>query len=148
MKRMAQLASLIGILLAIAGWSRADSAPPISTLTTQCLGPDSNSAELIAYLQFLVTGSDTGTVAQRGMWGLPATSSGSVTLVTDSRTCAKAADAYSADITPASPMVGRNAYVIKVSTVYVVWDPNVKVGEWSAYRTMDSKFNVTARTAG
>lgn len=82
------------------------------------------------------------------MWGLPATSSSNVTLVTDVRTCARAADAYSADEDTSHAMVGRQAYVIKVANVYVVWAPAVHVGEWSAYRTMDSKFKVTASVAG
>jgi hypothetical protein len=37
---------------------------------------------------------------------------------------------------------------VKVSTLYVVWDPTVHVGEWSPYRIMDNKFKVTGTISG
>lgn len=148
MKRLARLSTVAGMILSVAAWSQPRTATPRFDSTTQCRGPDALSAQLIDYLQFLATATDTGIVGTREMWALPATSSSKVTLVTDSRTCAKAADAYSADEDTLNPMVGRQAYVIKVATVYVVWDPNVRVGEWSSYRTMDSKFKVIASIAG
>ena len=148
MRRIAELFTVAGMILTIAAWTQPGSATPRLGLTTQCRGPDALSAQLISYLQLLVAATDTGTIMRRQTWGLPAASSSNVTLVTDSRTCAKAADAYSADEDTLKPMAGRQAYVIKVATVYVVWDPSVRVGEWSSYRTMDRKFKVIASIAG
>lgn len=148
MIRKAQLLAIVGMILTVAAWSQPHSSTLRLKVTGQCRGPDAVSAQLISYLQDLVTATDTGTVARRQTWGLPATSSSNVTLVIDSRTCAKAADAYSADEDTLNPMVGRQAYVVKVATLYVVWDPTVRVGEWNAYRIMDNKFKVTAAIAG
>lgn len=147
MTRRATLLTMVGMVFAITAWSEPTTTRRVRT-TTQCRGPDALSAQLISYLQVLVTGTDTATITRRQAWGLPATSASNVTLVTDSRTCAKAADAYSADEDTLSPMVGRQAYVVKVATLYVVWDPTVHVGEWSPYRIMDNKFKVTGTISG
>lgn len=147
MMRKVHLLSVAGFILTVAASSQRGNLTRFA-FTTQCRGPDALSAQLISYLQLLVTATDTGTITRRQTWGLPATSSSNVTLVTDSRTCAKAADAYSADEDTLNPVAGRQAYVIKVATVYVVWDPTVRAGEWGAYRTLDSRFNVIASIAG
>src|SRR5690349_6404410 len=105
MTRKTSLLTIAGMILTVAAWSQPRVAPSLA-ITTQCRGPDALSAQLISYLQVLVTATDTGTITRRQNWGLPATSAANVTLVTDSRTCAKAADAYSADEDTLSPMIG------------------------------------------
>lgn len=115
---------------------------------TQCLGPDVSSSITIEYVQSMMTDADTSVAATRAMWALPMASASNVTLVTDARVCAKAANALSAHVNSSNPMKGRRVYVVQVATVYVVWDPKLRVGEWEAFYTFDRKFRHLASVAG
>ena len=117
-------------------------APP-----TQCLGTDASSSSTIEYLQSMMTDADTPVAGNRTMWALPMTSASNVTLVMDARVCEKAANALSAHVNSSNPMKGRLVYVVQVATVYVVWDPNLRIGEWGAFYTFDRKFRYLASVA-
>ena len=114
---------------------------------TQCLGPDASSSSTIDYVQFMMTETDTSVAANRAMWALPMASPSNVTLVTDGRVCAKAANALSAHVNSSNPMKGRRVYVVQVATVYVVWDPKLRIGEWEAFYTFDRRFRLLASVA-
>ena len=63
--------------------------------TSKCLPADSTSAGLIADLQRIVTATDAWTVQGRdNIFHIPVVTPGSITLVTDSKVCAKASAAY------------------------------------------------------
>jgi hypothetical protein len=68
-----------------------------------------------------------------------------VTLVTDTTTCQKAIRAYALDsgISPS-----RAVYLIKVSTSYILKDPNLMVAESWPGRVLDSKFKILRRFTG
>ena len=114
---------------------------------TQCLGPDARSSSTIEYVQSMMTDADTSVAATRAMWALPVASASSVTLATDGRVCAKAANALSAHVSSSNPMKGRRVYVVQAATVYVVWDPKLRMGEWQAFYTFDRKFRYLASVA-
>jgi hypothetical protein len=71
-----------------------------------------------------------------------------VTLVSDTTVCRTYGNAYSADVNPASPMVGRQVYVVQVgSNRFLVVDPNHRGGEWIGHIVFDINHAVIARCA-
>jgi hypothetical protein len=113
-----------------------------------CLGPDAFSKNLVQYMDTLVTSTDSETVAARNRYGLPVVSPSAVTLVSDTTVCRTYANAYSADVNPASPMVGRLVYVVQIgSNRFVVVDPNYRGGEWIGHIVFDNNQQVIARFA-
>jgi hypothetical protein len=122
------------------GWHQAASA---------CLAPGAFSQNLVRYMDTLVTSTDSDLVSTRIRYGLPAVSPSAVSLVSDTTLCRTYANAYSADINPTSPMVGRRVYVVQVgSNRFVVADPTYQGGEWTGYTVFDSSQTVIARFAG
>ena len=80
-------------------------------------------------------------LASRAVTRVPTTE---IAIVTDTITCRRAADAYSAAIQ--IPSSNRTVYTVRAGIRYVVIDPSYKLGEWKLAITFDSSFtDVKAR---
>ncbi len=91
----------------------------------------------------LVTGTDSGSIATRKLYHLPALSASKVTVVTTTSVCNRAGDAYHTTVArPGTPRVSRTLVVIKVGrSRYVVLDPNERAGEFQLNDIFDSKWH-------
>lgn len=88
---------------------------------TQCQPADSNSANLIQYVTYVVTSIDPGMSSMRSSLGLTGVNPSSITLASDSKTCKAAAEAL--DALAGTPQSGRKVFVVKAGTFrYVVED--------------------------
>lgn len=111
-----------------------------------CLPNDKGAQATLAWAQAMATGSDSAAQAARTHLGIPSTTASKVTLVTDTQTCAKAAQALASG--SGISATNRKVYVIKVATRYIVKDPSVSInGSWLSM-VMDSKFVILSRFTG
>ena len=98
----ARVGVLVALLSSFAGCStsasRANAGRPTSQIhaASTCLGPDEDSAYFSQVITGVVTDSDSVAVRLRAGLDLPQLTPQQVTLITDSRTCAKAAAAIDA----------------------------------------------------
>jgi len=77
----------------------------------------------------------------RSHFNLPQLPDDSVTAVTDSTTCNRAAIAYGRNLTVPDTTTPRQVYVVRVgSTRYIVGDPQVTAGEFMIDIPFDSSF--------
>lgn len=112
--------------------------------TYTCLPDTAEQSEVLRnYIVSLVTGTDSGTVALRGRYNLPAVSASKVTVVTTGSVCTQAGGAYHAAVTqPGTPPSSRTLVVVKVSTTrFVVLDPNEHAGEFALHVVFDKNWN-------
>jgi hypothetical protein len=116
-----------------------------------CRPADAVSAGIVADLQRIASGTDSTNAGLRSLLHIPQAATSQVTYVTNKTTCGKALTPYNtatratdantgAEVDPPSGLL----YMVQVGTVYVVWDPVKKVGEYRSYITVDSKFKVLA----
>ena len=116
--------------------------------TYTCLPDTAESASLLRdYVVLLVTGSDTGSVATRDRYQLPATQASKVTVETSTNVCNNAGAAYhAAEDTAGTPPISRTLVVVKVaSSRYVVLNPGHLAGEYEVQIVFDSRWNVLCR---
>jgi len=112
--------------------------------TYRCLPVTSfETVALKDYMDRLVTGTDSESVATRTQYHLPALSASRVTVVTARSVCNRAGDAYHTTVAkPGTPRVPRTLVVIKVGgSRYVVLDPNEHAGEFQLNAIFDSKWH-------
>lgn len=117
------------------------SAQTLSPCRTDGLAP----AEL-EWAVWVATSADADAAESRANLNIPAVSASKVALVTDTRICQKAVDAYS--LAASVPSTGRSAIVVKIGTIYVVKDPTLLLGEWIYGMILDSKFKVILKFTG
>lgn len=86
-----------------------------------CRPADQTSALVQSELTGIATGTDSLSQSTRDSTGIPATTVSKISLVTDSRTCDKAAQAINTLL--GTPSTVRQVYVIKVDATYAVVDP-------------------------
>lgn len=122
----------------------ANAAAARSEGVSQCLGPDSTATALVDFVRNLINGTNVHIDSLRDNIGLGGLDTSSVTVVTNSRTCASAATAID-QLLHVSPS-GRLVYVIQAGTAsrtrFIVEDPNNKAGEWLRAWVFDSHFNL------
>jgi hypothetical protein len=89
---------------------------------SQCQPADSVSENLVRFVTDLVTSTDPGMASLRSTLGLSGVSPSSISLVSDSKTCKNAAEAF--DVLAGTPQSGRKVFVVKAgSSRYVVQAP-------------------------
>ena len=113
-------------------------ALPLSRYEGSCLPPERIPTTIQADLVRLMGRTDSLSnkiLFSRGVARVPTTQ---IHIVSDTTTCRRAADAYSAAIHV--PSGNRTVYAVRAGIRYVVIDPSYKVGEWKLAITFDSSF--------
>lgn len=114
----------------------------------QCRAADAGSATLIRSLTRITTATDSVTVQSRRQLAIPAVPASQVTLVTTKTVCSKALQAYAPEVARSDGIVPSSAaYVVKVGTTYVVYDPVERAGEFGLNVVMTSQYQVLSRFA-
>jgi hypothetical protein len=97
------------------------------------------SSNFLTFVTQVITFGDVGSGNVRSKDGLTGLTPADLTLVTDARTCAKAAALL--DQLANRPTSARQVYVVKAGTKrYFVNDPNDRTGEWGMTFVTDAKF--------
>ena len=105
-----------------------------------CRPVDAFTTGLRDFLVQLDTSADSSNVEQRTAFSLPVVPATEVVVVADSLVCAQAAAAYYRRLK--NPPADQAVAVVRVGSMYVVGDPRVTVGEFTAYAIFDSTFSV------
>ena len=109
-----------------------------------CKGPDAYSNRHLAFIQGVVTSTETKTSQWRALVQLPNISDTLVTLVADSTTCATALAAYN-DAADLEGGPAADLYLIRVGpTRYVASNPAFPSGEFVSQFVFDSAFALKA----
>src|SRR4051812_27013768 len=108
--------------------------------TTNCLGPDVYSRNILRSLKELGTSNDPAWVSIRNGSNVPSVAdSASVVAVMDSTKCAMATAAFN---TKLDTLPVTDVYLFRVGSVFVVSNPNRRPDtEYTAQLVMDSTFN-------
>ena len=148
---------LLAALVICAGWSRlpihdGHSRPLRVQQTSTCIGvgdEDSIGVYLINRVATFTVNPDSAFNDDRILYGLPLVSAGQISLITDERTCGKAATAYDAALTGKGSGLNGRVLVAKVGTGntlrYVVLDPYFAYDSTAksyVHLVMDSNFSV------
>ncbi len=113
---------------------------------TVCRPADALAARTTAEFQTIVTSTDSIEKASRDSLRLAPTTASNVKLVTDSRTCQKALDAF--NVIERSPGAPRVVYVFQIGKSYAVEDPLVTGGEYRAIRIYNSRWEYQSTMMG
>ena len=106
-----------------------------------CHAPDAGLTLRLEVLKLAVSGTDSTDSVGRRKWNLPTLPSDSVTAVTDSTICQRAALAFGRSLSVPDTITSRQVYVVRIGpTRYVVGDPTVTKGEFDIYMVFDSSF--------
>ena len=106
-----------------------------------CHAPDYGLTLRLEVVKLAVSGTDSTDSVGRRTWNLPALPSDSVTAVTDSTICKRAALAFGRNLSVPDTITPRQVYVVRVGpTRYVVGDPTVTMGEFDVYMVFESSF--------
>jgi hypothetical protein len=118
-----------------------------------CRPPDAISADLVADVVRMATGTDGLNAQLRQNRAIPQVSANKVTYVTDNAVCTKVLPVYNANTRTFDANTGAEVstptgqlYVVKVGTVYVAWDPGATAGEYRRLITLDSKYRILANS--
>jgi hypothetical protein len=112
-----------------------------NSISSGCHASDVGLASDIFGLQEIVSGTDSMSADQRASFNLPTLPRDSVTAVTDSTICNRAALAFGRNLTPPDTITARTVYVIRVGpTRYTVADSAVTRGEFTITFVFDSAF--------
>src|SRR5690348_5000407 len=94
-----------------------------------------------------VSDTDSYSADIRQHLNLPHLPADSVSIVTDSATCARAALAYGRNLNVPDTTTSRQVFVVRVGpTRYIVVDPNVSNGEFLINMVFDSSFSIVFAT--
>ncbi len=106
-----------------------------------CHTKDRTDTIIVNDLKSWVPGTDSFSITNRAQWNLPQLPADSVSIVTDSTTCQRAALAYGRNLSPPDTTTARQVYVIRVGpTRFVVADPSVMAGEYLVQDVFDNTF--------
>jgi hypothetical protein len=124
-------------------------APHGASAQSACRGADSVSAGLITGMRDMLT-SKHGRVYNTLLdMKIPvATVTNTVVLVTDSRVCQKAAQAYAAALAGSSLPPSGRVYVVKVGNTYLVRDPAMARHGREIDMVLSSKYAVLSKQFG
>jgi hypothetical protein len=98
---------------------------------------DTYTSSQIAHLRSVVTSTNSTAIAWRNIVHLPAVADTAVVVVSDSITCASGLAAYNAAI---EDTVVTSLYLMRVGSIYVGSNPNLRVGEFVQNFVFDSGF--------
>lgn len=127
------------VALAVALADPVQAANRDSVSTCQPIGTSYNN--FVAGYQAIVSGVDSFSINGRSHLSLPQLPDDSVTAVSDSSTCNRAAIAYGRNLTTPDTTSSRQVYVARVGpTRYIVADPQVNEGEFMINMVFDSSF--------
>lgn len=119
--------------------SRVQAANKDSVSTCQPLGTSYDN--FVAGYQAIVSGADSFSIGERSYLNLPQLPDDSVTAVSDSSTCNRAAVAFGRNLTIPDTTSPRQVYVARIgSTRYAVGDPQVSKGEFMINMIFDTSF--------
>ena len=117
----------------------AMASTPTSAQGTMCLGPDEVSTEHIRRIVSWTAATDSLAQATRTAFHLPAVPADSVSLVTDSTTCASLAQANRQLHPTSTAGLAVPVYVIRVGpTRFVVFDRMTMAGSWRIFDVYDA----------
>ena len=136
------MGTCIGVAVLVLLALLADDA---ASQTYTCQPATANAATVLRNYVIRLTG-DPGYAQRRQLYQLPTATSSNVQVVTRSKTCKDAAQAYHAAVRGTSaPAISRQVVVIKVgSTRYVVLDPQEQEGEYEVTVIFNSSFQPLA----
>jgi len=117
----------------------------VSAVDTKAGQPPSGCVAIdsgyVGNFQLIVSDTDSASAVDRSRLGLPLLSKDSVSAVSDSATCARAADAYGRNLDIPDTTTPRQVFVVRLGpTRYVVGDPTVRSGEFALVMVFDSSF--------
>lgn len=101
---------------------------------------DYNNARLVESFQAVVAPTSAGDSAIRRTLGLKGVRPAQVTVVTDAATCTRAATAMSKLAT--TPKLTYALNVVRVGTLYAVFDPTRRTGQWEPVSLFDSHWRL------
>jgi hypothetical protein len=135
------------LALGISGCSLAAQA------TTACRPVDAVSTDMLADITRIATRTDVINAQLRQNMAIPQVAASRISYVTDNTVCNKALPVYNANARTFDANTGTDIsslsgslYIIKVGTVYVVWDPAAMAGEFRRVVTLDKSYKVLAKT--
>jgi hypothetical protein len=112
-----------------------------------CVALDSGWVASSRTDQGWVSDTDSYSADIRQHLNLPHLPADSVSIVTDSATCARAALAYGRNLNVPDTTTSRQVFVVRVGpTRYIVVDPNVSNGEFLINMVFDSSFSTVFAT--
>jgi hypothetical protein len=121
--------------------------PAVRQLSSACHDNDIVLTGYVLELKGTVSGTDSFHIDERTHLNLPQLPADSVTAVTDSTTCQRAALAYGRNLSVPDTTTARQVYAIRVgATRYVVADPGVTKGEFIINMVFDSSFTTMLST--
>ena len=117
-----------------------------------CLPRDAEAESLLAYVTLLVRDDRQPYVETRQRYQISGSADAPVEIVTDERTCRRAAQSFARGI-GATDRVERRVHVVTIrgdrdTERFIVLDPLETVGEFQAHVVFDRDFRVLARFAG
>jgi hypothetical protein len=130
-------------LLSILGWPAA----LVGQTRPVCRPADSETIRVVEQLRRDMNDPSSLGQQQRRLVQLPAGNDVAISLVTDEQACRKARAAYVSSTRSYDRETGQwntpatRVYVLRVDTLYYVWDPGTMMGEWQLVTTLDAHFN-------
>lgn len=113
-----------------------------------CYPAGGSLTALVNSYGFIVAGTDSISAVSRTTFNLPQVPARSVTAVSTTSVCQRAALAYGRNLSPPDTTTSRQMYVVKIGTTrYVVADPTVKAGEFMIQMVFDTAFKTKLATA-
>jgi len=109
--------------------------------STACRGPDAYTSYHVGHLKQVARNTNAKAAAWRNNVHLPADTT--ISVASDSATCASALTAYNAD----AELGGESAsfvYVLKMGSVFIVSNPTYKSGEFDSHFVYSDQFQLLA----
>lgn len=104
-----------------------------------CLPSDSGATNLVQFVTYLISSSDSGVSTLRANLGLNNVNVSQVSVITSGTTCTQARQAL--DSLANTPNSGRRMYVVKAgSKRFLLRDPDAPAGEWIPVFVFDNKW--------
>ena len=123
-------------------------AAGLTQTSSACRPSDGESAQILAWVQGIVTGTDSASIRQRLLMQLPSVSASQISYVTDTKICSKMVTSYTARVGYQQPASGPGQtpsgrlHVVKVGTTYLVSDPALRAGKYYFVVTFDKQYNI------
>ena len=141
--------ALLGLMLAALTFHET----PLVGQSSACRPADSVSADMVAEINAIATGTEAIHAQLRQDMQIPRVSASQVTYVTDKTVCNKIRAAYDANTREFDATTGAETsspsgklYVVKAGSIYVAWDPNKMTGEFRRYITLDKRYSLPANS--
>lgn len=135
--------------LSKAGEGRISALPLTSPRSKRCRTTGDEALVLVAYARMLAAETSREMQVTRKSYHIPPTDTANVELVTEDAVCARAGDAFNADLPPSLRIANRAVYVVRIGQVYIATDPAAQPvrGGLVPNIVFDGEFRVLARFA-